>query len=41
MRLRELHKGLWAAYRGSDVSGRVRRFEGWTDRVSAEDAGDR
>ena len=38
MQLRKLHKGLKAAYRGSDVAGRVRRFEGWIDRSSvAED----
>ncbi|MXY75054.1 MAG: methyltransferase domain-containing protein [Acidimicrobiia bacterium] len=35
MRLRELHKGLKAAYRGSDVAHRVRRFHGWSDRASA------
>ena len=39
MQLRELSKGLKAAYRGSDVSGRVRRFDGRTDRAPAEDDG--
>ena len=38
MQLRELRKGLKAAYRGSDVAHRVRRFDGWSDRASAEQA---
>ena len=39
MQLRKLSKGLKAAYRGSDVQRRVKRFYGWMDRASAEDAG--
>ncbi len=38
MQLRKLHKGLKAAYRGSDVAGRVQRFDGWIDRSSAAEA---
>ncbi len=37
MQLRKLPSGLKAAYRGSDVQRRVERFDGWTDRASAED----
>ena len=39
MQLLKLYKGLKAAYRESNVARRVQRFEGWTDRVSSEDAG--
>ena len=39
MQLRKLSRGLKAAYRGSDVHRRVKRFDGWMDRASAEDAG--
>ena len=39
MQLRKLSKGLKTAFRESDVHGRVKRFEGWMDRESAEDAG--
>ena len=34
MQLRKLSNGLKAAYRGQDVARRVRRFNGWSDRVS-------
>ena len=37
--LRELSNRLKAAYRGSDVRGRVKCFDGWTDRAHGEDAG--
>ena len=37
--LRNLSNGLKAAYRGSDTRGRVRHFDGWTRRATAEDAG--
>ncbi len=33
MGLRELATGLKATYRGTDVAGRVRHFNGWTDRA--------
>ena len=36
MDIRKLSHGLKAAYRGSDVHGRVRRFDGWMDRANAE-----
>ena len=36
MQLRRLQKGLKAAYRGSDVGGRVQRFDEWIERASAE-----
>ena len=39
MQLRKLSRGLKAAYRGSDVQGRVKRFDGWRDRASARDSG--
>ena len=39
MRLGELSKALWDAYRGSGVARRVRHFEGWTDRAVPQ-AGD-
>ncbi len=39
MRLRELSNGLKAAYRGSDVRRRVKHYDGWMDRASAEDDG--
>ena len=39
MQLRDLANGLKAAYRGTDVRSRVKRFDGWTDRVHADDAG--
>ena len=35
MQLRKLSRGLKAAYRGSDVVGRVRRLDGWMDRAQA------
>ena len=38
MQLRKLSRGLKSAYRGSDVHGRVKRFDGWRDRASSEDA---
>ncbi len=41
MQIRELYNGLKAAYRGSDVSGRVQRYDGWIERASAEDGGAR
>ncbi len=34
--LRKLSKGLKATYRGTDVSSRVKQFEGWTSRAHAE-----
>ena len=37
MPLRRLSKGLKAAFRETNVSGRVRDFEGWTDRAFAAD----
>ena len=39
MQLRKLSQGLKAAYRGSYVPSRVKQFDGWMDRKSAEDAG--
>ncbi len=39
MQLRKLSRGLKAAYRGSDVHGRVKRFDGWMDRERVEKAG--
>ncbi len=39
MQIRELYKGLKASYRGSDVPGRVQRYDRWTERASAKDAG--
>ena len=39
MQLRKLYGGLKDAYRGEDVTSRVRRFDGWIHRASAEDAG--
>ena len=39
MQLRKLSNGLKAAYRGSDVHSRVKRFDGWMDRAHVEDAG--
>lgn len=39
MRIRNLSKGLKAAYRGSDVSRRVKQFDAWMDRARAEGAG--
>ena len=39
MQLLELYRGLRAAYRESDVAGRVQRFQGWVERASAEDGG--
>ncbi len=39
MPLRQLSKGLKAAYRGSDVRRRVRHFDAWMDRARPEDAG--
>ena len=38
MQLRKLRRGLIEAYRGSDVPGRVQRFDGWGDRASADGA---
>ena len=37
MQLLKLYSGLKSAYRGSDIVGRVQRFDGWTDRASAGD----
>ena len=39
MQLGKLSRGLKAAYRGSDVHGRVEQLDGWMDRASGEDAG--
>ena len=39
MKLRELSKGLKAAYRGADARSRVEDFDGWTDRARMEDDG--
>ena len=39
MQLRELSNGLKEAYRGSDVRGRVRKFDGWMGRASTDDDG--
>ena len=39
MQIRELYNGLKSAYHGSDVPRRVQRYDGWTERASAEDAG--
>ena len=36
MRLLRLYKGLRSTYRGSDVTRRVRRFDGWTGRASTD-----
>ena len=38
--IRELSDGLRTAFEGSDVTSRVRDFEGWTDRASREDDAD-
>ena len=38
LKLLRLYKGLRSTYRGSDVARRVQRFDGWTDRSSADDA---
>ena len=39
MRLGELSRALWDAYRGSDVARRVRHFDGWIDRTRPEAGG--
>ena len=39
MSLRELSNKLRASYRGSDVHGRVKHFDGWMDRVHMENVG--
>ena len=39
MKLSKLYSRLKAAHRGSDMAHRVRRFDGWTGRASAKDAG--
>ena len=39
MQLRELYNGLKSAHGGSDVTGRVQRFDEWIERASAEDSG--
>ena len=39
MKFGGLPRGLKAAYRGSNVARRVKRFDGWTDRAFSEDAG--
>ena len=39
MQLHKLSKGLKTAYRGSDVRGRVKHFDRWTDRAHVEDDG--
>ncbi len=36
MRIRQLSQGLKATYRGSDIRGRVRRFDGWMGRISTD-----
>ena len=38
MQLRRLSDGLKAAYRGSNVAGRVQLFNGWTGRAFAEES---
>jgi len=38
--IRELSDGLKAAFEGSNVTNRVRDFEGWTARASREDDAD-
>ncbi len=38
LKLFQLYKGLRSTYRGSDITRRVQRFDGWTDRASADDA---
>ena len=38
MQLRNLSNGLKSAYRGSDVHSRVKHFDAWTERASAENA---
>ncbi len=40
MQFRKLSRGLKAAYRESNVAGRVRHFNGWLDRASAGGDGD-
>ena len=40
MQLRKLYNGLKTTYRGSDVAGRVQRFDGWVGRASEGDAGE-
>ena len=37
MQLRKLSNGLKGAYRGSDIAGRVQRFDGRTNRTPSED----
>ena len=39
MQLRKLSHGLKTAYRGSDVHGRVKRFDEWMERANAESSG--
>ena len=39
MQLRKLSNGLKAAYRGMDTRRRVKHFDGWTHRTTAENAG--
>ena len=39
MQLRKLSNGLKTAYRGSDVRGRVKNFDGWQDRAHGDHAG--
>ena len=39
--LRDLSRGLKAAYRGADARSRVRDFDGWTDRADVDGAGTR
>ena len=39
MGLHSLSRQLKAAFRGSDVSNRVRQFDGWMNRADASDAG--
>ena len=40
MQLRKLSHELKTAYRGSDVHGRVQRFDGWMDRAGAPGTGE-
>ncbi|MXW24544.1 MAG: methyltransferase domain-containing protein [Chloroflexi bacterium] len=39
MQIRELRRGLKAAYEGTPVERRVQGFDGWLDRASAQEAG--
>ncbi|MYK33321.1 MAG: methyltransferase domain-containing protein [Boseongicola sp. SB0670_bin_30] len=39
MQFAKLSRGLKAAYSGSNVVSRIRRFDGWTDRAASDDVG--